>query len=161
MANRSSIAKKGRRKEEKQNALNICHWSEGCHWLSSHRFSRRFRFLRKVMGCKGPECSQCRDRPHSQEDSCKPGTIHVMSSLLIFSTDRSVPGGPALGLGAARRGDAGVGGNRGPFSEDTHGPNRAAQTIVDHCAGGRGLRGDSDWTAWQRKYHDDGDYCRE
>ena len=87
---------------------------------------------------------------------------HLLFSLPIstssFSTDRSVPGGPALGLGSAGGGDTRVGGDRGSFSEHTNGPDRAAQTIVDHCAGGRGLGGDSNWTAWQRKYHDDGHY---
>ena len=73
-----------------------------------------------------------------------------------FRTDRSVPGGPALGLGPAGGGDTRVGGDRGSFSEHTNCPDRAAQTIVDHCAGGRGLGGDSNWTAWQRKYLDDG-----
>lgn len=64
------------------------------------------------------------------------------------AADRSVPGGPALGLDPAGGGDAGVGGDRGPFPEDAHRPDGAAQTIVDHSAGGRGLRGDSNRTAF-------------
>ena len=41
--------------------------------MSYYRFSRKFRFLRMVKGCKGPGCSQCRDLPRNQEDSCIPG----------------------------------------------------------------------------------------
>ena len=74
---RSSIKKKRRRKEEKHNALNNCLWSESSRCFSSYRFSRRFRFLHRVRGCRDPECSQCRDRPRSQEDSCRPETSLV------------------------------------------------------------------------------------
>ena len=75
------------------------------------------------------------------------GTHHVHAKKSSSSTDRSVPGGPALGLDPTGGGDAGVGGDRGPFPEDAHRRDGAAQTIVDHGAGGRGLRGDSNRTA--------------
>ena len=101
-----------------------------------------------MKGCKGPGCSQCRDLPRNQEDSCIPGKYldDLTNFKSISSTYRSVAGGPALGLGPAGGGDTGVLGHRGPLSEDAYCCHRNTQTVVDHCALGRGLR-DSDWTA--------------
>ena len=80
---------------------------------------------------------------------CRAASVGISLVTWRAAADGSVAGGPAVSLGSAGRGDAGVGGGLLPglLSEDPNGGDTPTQSVVDH-AGSSGLGpGDSVWTA--------------